>query len=672
MPNPPTPLQDQVETLAPQPVQEEKKEAYNPSVGEQDILRRLKKRIGELKSARQLIVSPEEGKSIEGIWRDCEKMYVPHRFYSTALQEWQSKASQPVPYSKIMTALAVIVANNPEVVLRASAPEYEKKTNLMKALYSRSWKVGLGKEQLKNFVFNLATKGFAVGRTYPRKITRKIRDITSTDIATGQQQYEEKEVEVFNEVFFENMNPWNCWIDDMALPSDPWSIRDWAWRQVWSLESLKRQYHFLPNAVHVQAGGNIEDDSSGFSSNVQKTFTTKDLVECFYYENQETDEFHIEANGVLLTPEISPLPYKHKRLSCTFTQWTPRSATSLYGIGIIEAIKEDQDIIDKIRNMSIDELVLSIYQMFFHGPATNFAEGKLRVEPGRLIQVTNPNDVKPVQFNPPSQQTVQWLEMIGQSQDEASGVTKSLSGEFIGKTAFEVQQNREAGLRKMKVPVSNIEYALTLEARNHIDLLQQAMVVPQDVRRIAGVKTFQDYEMDALQNPDLYFIQPEQVLPDGGAIPKQIFRNRSVMLNLEDNEKGYMESKTTNSFNITPEMIRWEGEIEIQPQSMLVRSIELERQMTLDLFNVVAQLPTTALAKAQNKLLKTWGEDPDNWMPTEEELAAKRQMEAMMMQEQAMGGEAPMEEVGSPETIVPRDETAPAQNDPQMVSGPTL
>lgn len=632
--------------------------AYNPNTEEREIITRLRKRIfSELKPARQVVISPEDHKTIEGIWRDCDKLYPPHRYFSTALEDWQSKNSQPNPYSKVMTALSIIIANNPAVILRASTKEYEAKTNLIKALYERSWKVGLCKEQLKMFAHNLGKYGFAVGRTYPRKISRKISDITFIDPLTNKQTYEEKEVDIFNEVWFENMNIWNCWIDDIAIPGDPWSVRDWCWRKVMPLDTFKYDFRKFKNINAVLAGGNTQFDDSGYTNNVQKEYVSPDLVEMFFYENQEKDEFHILANNVLITDTKSPLPYTHKRLSLTFTQWSPRSATSIYGIGIIEALKEDQDTLDKIRNMSIDELVLSIYQMFFHGPSTNFAEGKLRVSPGRLVQVTNPNDIQPVKFSPPSTENVRWLEMIEKSMDDATGITKSLSGEFIGKTAFEVQQNREAGLRKMKIPLSNIDYALTIEARNHIDLIQQVMAVPQDVRRIVGKKTFDEYLADAQRNPEFYF----QLGGETPENPPQLFRQREVRLNLEENkEQGFIESKTTNSFNITPELIRWEGEIEIQPQSTVAKSIEIEQQMTLDLFNIVGRLPTTALAKAERRLLKKFNEDPDDWMPTQEELKAKQQIEAMEMEKiqamQGMAGNTPLE-TSEMESVVPRRET---------------
>lgn len=620
---------------------------YNPSSEESKIIKRLQHRIfNELKPARQTHISTEEGKSIESIWRDADRLFPPHRYHSTALDDWQSRNSQPNPYSKIMTALSTVIAHNPEVALRASMKEYEAKTNLIKALYSHSWKTENSGQQLKLFTFNLGKYGFSIGRTYHRKLTRKMRDIVFINPETEEKRYEEKEIDDPNGVYFQNMNVWNCWIDDMALPGDMWSVRDWAWREVYSYDTFLQRFpkEKFNNIGAVQIGGNTEPDDAGIIGAIARDFTTKDLVEVYFYENQEMDEFYILANNILITPVISPLPYKHKRLSCTFTQWTPRDATSIYGIGIIEALREDQETLDKIRNMSIDELVLSIYQMFFHGPSTNFSEGKLRIAPGRLIQVTNPADVTPVKFQPPSADSVRWIELIEKSMDESTGITKALSGEFIGKTAFEVQQNKEAGLRKLKIPISNIEWALTIEARNHIDLIQQVMSVPVDIRRIVGNKKYEEYLLEAQNNPDLYFLKGDT-----------LFRYREVRLNLEDQgQKGFQPSKTTNSFILTSEAIRWEGEIEIQAQSTLVRSVEVERQLKLDLFNIVGRLPTISIEKATRKILKAYDEDPDEWTPTREELVAKQRLE------QLESRRLPVESIegGSEfESVVPRSET---------------
>lgn len=641
--------------------------AYNPTPDENLVLTKLKARISDLKAARQTIVTTEERKSIENIWRDCDKMYPPHSYYSTALEDWQARNSQPNPYSKIMTALSTIVSSNPEVALKASNKDYEAKTNLIKALYNHSWDVGMSKNQLQLFCFNLSKYGFAVGRTYHRKLTRKIKDLVFVDPQTEEETWQEKEIDEPNDIYFENMNIWNCWFDDMAIPNDSWTCRDWCWRQVYPVDQLPMIFSEkkFPNIKYVLPGGDISWDNSGSNTVSEKQLVSKNLVEVYFYENQFTDEFHIIANNVLLTnPKKSPLPYKHKRLSCVFTQWTPRSAISLYGIGILEVMKNDQEMIDRVRDMSLDQLVMSIYQMFFHGPSTNFAEGKLRVAPGKLVQVTNPNDIRPVQFDTPGDEVVKWLEMLGDDMQESTGITKSLSGEFVGKTAFEVQQNKEAGLRKLKLPMANIEYALTLEARNRIDLIQQVYSTPLDITRIAGGKKYDEFVQEAMEHPELYTMGTKG----------QLYRYREARLNLEQTkDKGFIDSKTTNTIDLTPEAIRWEGEIKIQPQSTIVRSVELDRQLKLDLFNVIGRLPTISIQKASRQILKAFGEDPDDWMPTKEELAAKQamdqqQMEQMQGMAESMGAEIPMQggapEPAQMESIVPRSDTKVTKKSP--------
>ena len=630
---------------------------YKPTGTELQVRDEVKNRItNELQPFRQNLQTETQTKrSLEDVWRKADKLYPPHEFNSTAIEDWQARNSQPNVYSKIQTALAIIIDRNPGIWLKAGSKEFEAKNALMKALCESSWANSNSQAQLRLFAFNLAKYGWAVGRTAPRKFTRKIKELTFIDPETGVPEYQEKEIDHPNDIYFENINPWNAWIDDLAMPDDPWSVRDWAWRKVYHIKSLPRFFPeaMFPNVKKVSPGGNTLPDLSGTTSSAAiGTYQSKDLVECFFYENQETDAYHILANEVLLTKPESPLPYTHKRLSLNQTYWTPRRTDTPFGIGVPEVMEQDQDTLDKIRNMSIDQLVLSIYQMFFHGPQTRFSSDTLKVSPGKLIQVTNPQDIQAVKFQGPGLEADRWIERIEASMDETSGITKSLGGEQIGKTAFEANLNRESGLRKLKVPLVNIESVLSNDAELRIDLLQQTLSSPVDVTRIAGGKKMEEYMAESQTNPELYFVSGEN-----------LFRQQEVSLPVEEIEGSFRQSGETNFFNISPEGIRWIGEVRVIPQSIISPSKEIERQLSLDLFNLIAVLPVVSLQKSVRNVLKANDQDPDDWMPTKEEMNATQRMddvqsaEAEAMGMDTSGDQKPGQGTGAGKTAVPRSET---------------
>ena len=153
-----------------------------------------KLRIQELQKVRK----NHYGTDLDKLWADADKDYIPHRLGSVGKKvlvendetkgwrgtsslvrlgesNWQSDVSQANVFVKIQTALATLVDQNPTGVLTALTKKFQATTELIRQLYQRSWEYDRSKEQLKLFVFNLAKYGWAVARTYPLRIERKVK-----------------------------------------------------------------------------------------------------------------------------------------------------------------------------------------------------------------------------------------------------------------------------------------------------------------------------------------------------------------------------------------------------------------------------------------------------------------------------------------------------------------
>ena len=447
-------------------------------------------RIVELQESRE----NHYGVNLDTLWAEADRDYVPHRLKSKGKRvvatdedkgwrgsmvtlggnDWQSDVSKPNPYVKIQTALSILVDQNPSGVFTPTVKKYESTTELIKQLYQRSWEYAKSKIQLKLFVFNLAKYGWAVGRTYPLRIVRKVKVLKEYEPENpSENKYEEKEIVEYNDIFRENLDPRNSWIDDMAKPGNIYSLRDWCWRKRYPLDTFKEEFGKYKFADLVKAGGNTEETVKG----KEKTRESKDqtLVEVLFYENRLKDLFMVIANGVPVV--IEPLPIADakglKKLSCWQTPWTLRHAESPYGIGIYEAMRYDQALQDRIRNMTIDQLTLSIYKMFFFQGTQALTEtGDIVISPGVGKQVLDPKNVNWLQVPGPGAEAWQGIEMFKKDLDEASGITDPLTGEVTGKTAFELAQAKEAALKRLKTPLDNILDALNTEGYISGSLIQ--------------------------------------------------------------------------------------------------------------------------------------------------------------------------------------------------------
>ena len=597
-------------------------------------------RIEQLKESRK----QQYDTNIETIWADADKDYVPHKLRGRGKKtlvtdetkgwrgqmvnlgesNWQSDISQPNPFIKIQIALSILIDQNPEGVFSAASKKFVATTELMRQLYKRSWETAKSKQQLKLFTFNLAKYGWAAARTYPLRITRKVKNLVKFDQENPDNStYENKEVVEFNDIFRENLNPWNVWIDDLAQPDNQFSLRDWSWRKVYALDAFKEEFGNWKLADKVQSGGNTQEklDTKGDAS---KQFKEPNLVEVYFYENRLKDLFVVIANGVPVV--ISPLPISDskglKKLSLWQTYWNLRSATCPLGIGIYEAMRYDQNLIDRIRNMTIDQLTLSIYKMFFYQGTQSLTEtGDIKITPGAGKQVLDPKNINWLEIPGPGREAWEGLQVFKQDMDEASGITDPLLGTVTGKTAFEIAQAKEAALKRLKNPLENITDALNTDAYITVSLAQLIYSVPETYE-IADPALIEAYLQEIQSDPQLYERVPGEADEFGQPTTQDKFTAKvfpEFPLNLEDDKDGNLiETKDTRFFRIKPDSLAWEGIINIKSQSVLMPSKQLDKTLDMEMYNMLIPLlvqPPELYAKIAKSIVKLYDKDPKDVLP---------------------------------------------------------
>lgn len=623
---------------------------------------------------------------LESIWADADADYVPHRLNTTGKKtlvedetkgwrgastlvrlgssKWQSDISQPNPYIKIQTALSILIDQNPSGVFSAGAKKYQSTTELMKQLYQRSWEIAKSKQQLKLFVFNLAKYGWSVARTYPLRIARTVRvPVEYNEEDPSKTTYEEREVVEFNDIFRENLDPWNTWLDDMAKPDNQFSIRDWMWRKVYAMDAAEEEFGAWPLWKYVQPGGNTQEKVSG-PGKQDNSYTETELVEVYFYENRLKDLFMVVANGVPVI--ISPLPISdtagNKKLSVWQTYWNLRSAKCPYGIGIYEAIRNEQALVDRIRNMTIDQLTLSIYKMFFYQGTQGLKEtGDITISPGVGKQTIDPKNISWLEVPGPGKDAFMGLEMFKKDINEASGITEPLMGEVTGKTAFEIAQAKESALRKLKVPLGNITDALDTEAYTTISLVQLLYSIPE-VYKISDTQMIDDYLKEVDSDPDLY------ERDDDGNFYARVYPE--FPLNLDKDEKGNLiETQDTRFFRVKPRYLHWEGVISVKSQSILTPSKQVDKALELEMWNMLIPLlaqPPQLYSKAAKAIVKLYEKDPKDVLPDFWLVEQPLMNDPLFVPAEQAANGAPSAEAAQAETLV---NGVAAPTNPESIAG---
>lgn len=591
----------------------------------------VEKRITALQEYR----SSHYGVDLDAVWQEADKNYIPHRLKGKGKRviaddetkgwrgsvvelgssDWQSDISQSNPFVKIQTALSILIDQNPSGVFTPTSKKYENTTKLMRQLYERSWEFAKSKAQLKLFVFNLAKYGWAIARTYPLRITRTVKVLTKYDQEDPENsEYEEKEVVEYNDIFRENLDPRNCWIDDMAKPNNPFSLRDWAWRKVYPMDAFKEEFGKYKRSKFVTPGGNTQETIDNKKGSVQEKKETE-LVEVLFYESRLKDLYMVIANGVPII--IEPLPIADskglKKLSCWDAYWNLRHSESKYGIGIYEAIRYDQALLDRIRNMTIDQLTMSIYKMFFYQGTQALTEtGDITIKPGVGKQVLDPKNVNWLEVPGPGREAWEGLQIFRQDLDEVSGITDPLLGQVTGKTAFELAQAKESALKRLKTPLDNVLDALNQEGYITISLIQLLYSIPETYE-ISDANLIDAYIKEIQADPELFDRTEE------GKFVAKLYRE--FPLNLDKDEKGNLvETTETQFFRTKPSALAWEGIINIKSQSLLTPSKQIDKALNLEMYSVLTPwfghpMGRDLYKKSAEDVCKIYDKDPKDILP---------------------------------------------------------
>lgn len=641
------------------------------------------KRIRELKDVRNNV----GGININDMWRRADKDYVPHRIgksgkrvmvqdedlgYASRMvtigkNNWQSDVASANPYIKINTALSILISRNPSVDLIPASERYEDTTILQEQLYKKSWELAKSVQQLKLFTFNLAKYGFAAGRSYPRMIKGKSKILTKFNPDDPQKnEYETRESTEFNGIFRESINPWYCWLDDKTKPNNTLSTRDWVYADWTSYDLLKKEFGKYKDFKFIKEGNSQDIDE--LDENTRKNFVSKNMKLVHFYENLDEDVLTAVVDGIPILEE--PLPVSDsrgtKKLSLWHTYWTLRDAETPYGIGIPEAIRQEKGLYDKFKNMTNDQIVLSIYKMFFYeGTDQMTGDGTIRIKPGVGKQVTNPANIKFLEVPGPGKDAYNGIEMQQKAIDAASGINPQLEGEVIGKTAYESAQATEFALRRLQTPLGNITDALEQEARITMSLNQMIYSVPE-VIKIVDKELIAKYIEEVQGNTDLYERDEE------GNFFAKLYQG--LQMNLDTGEDGKLiESENSKFFRVLPKGISWDGTVTVKGQSILVETKALSKQMTSELFNLIAPLlaqPKEIALKPVKELCKKYEVDwkdwvPDFWIEGEGQEQAPNN-ELFIPQDEAQQAtqatQAPQRQTMQNPTVLPKNEVRPTRN----------
>ena len=625
---------------------------------EEEIQTFLKERVRVLKAARQKAL-PGSSKSWEDILRDADREYPPHtlskvdgdegrvKYYEddeeTGMrsrmvrvgdeENWQSDNASNDFYVKVQTAQSILIDQNPEAVFFPAERKYEATTRVAYANWKSGWEQSGAKKELKKFMFNGSKYGTAFGRTFPYELKMR-KKISET---------ETREIVKYKGLRRESLNPWNVWVSESARPGDPLSVDDWYFEKEYSVERFRAEFGNLPNSKVVPDNAKPTKAEDNRSDSEHEREAPSVIVG--FFESQTKDlaaKWLPDYNTVL---ESSPLMNDEGNLTLWMAPWTLRHDECIYGIGIYEIIKSDLVLYDRLVNMTMDQLVLSIYKMFFYSGVNMGEEGRLNIAPGVGEPVTDPKAIEWMNIPPPGSEAWRGMQYVSDRKDTASGIPQQLSGKFSGKTLGQDLQAKEAALERMKGPLDYVLDALATEAYLSLSWQKQMLSIPEVLvwndqedlmlaLQEAGLEEDQVQEyIKVLQNPkderqgELFGEEDEE----DGTRKTYAFVYPEIALKLEKGENAELIESDDQRFfryglDISIWDMDWKGIIRILPQSILKPSKELSKRNTLDLYNLVFPSIQAMAATPQlvpvlmppiERIIRVYDHDPRDWIDKE-------------------------------------------------------
>ena len=686
--------------------EEEKKEgkekAYKPSDEKVAMQKFLSRRIEEMKEYRKNL-------KVENDWREADKEYTPSDIplttrkrleqdqdsgkrsrlvtVSTEETEWRSSVSDPTLLTKIQTAISIIIDRDPKAIMNALVKKFEKTGDLANALWKRNWKISDSKHVLKLFAFDLAKYGWAVGRSYPRVIKYDKKVLTEYDSENPENsKYEDKELVWYNDVAKQRLDPYRTWIDEMARPYDSYSGNECYYEIDFTYDSAKVEFGNYADfdAIGTSAKQTDLDELSDEQKQMQEK-ERKDIITLGFYENRLKDLYAIYVPAKKIVLHNGPLPNDDGLLSLWHAPWIIGDSNSPYGVSLWKIIKGKKELYDKMTNMTMDQLVLSILKMFFYTGTTDiFGDGTIKIVPGKGKQIQN-GDVKWLEVPGPGKEAWDGLQFLKTGMDDDSGITPTLEGAITGKTLGEILHAKEASLKRLKTPVENISYAIEQDAYLTLSWMKQIYSTPE-IHNFANTTQLMAYEKETGIEHSQLFGKPNEM---GGIDEYKASFYPEMGLNLEERGGQLYESKESKYFQVAKDIkleeLGWKGLIDVVPTSILAPSEELEKQRKSEIFNLLVPLlgqdPAFVL-KPSKQLLKVNDEDPEDWLPDswlELEKGAKKDQlfvnDPRLEQQQGVmppGGQTMQGQTGNTppqggQTVVPKNQVQPSGQKPGIL-----
>jgi len=477
-------------------------------------------------------------------------------------------SQEPIAFSKIMIATSVLAGKLPDATVVADDKVYGK---AMYELWKRNWSMtgANGANTLMLTYQNLFTYGWAAWRVYPRRVQVKRNGTTKI---------------LFDDIYREPLDCTRTWMGIGFNNADVWSQGEVYYEKDMPKEEFFEMYpEAKKNKKKLQY---ISVSKEAKDENSEKALTS---VTIGYYENVLLNRYIVVCGKMVIYD--GELPNDGSHGSVVTARCFVKDQNDPHGVGLYEMMRGNTALFTYINSLNAQQVEAEIFPLLFGAQVQN---GTATYKRGpNIINPKNPGtDIDVVKTSGNVQQGIIYADKQKQDIEENTGVNNIVAGTQSETTLGSTVILKEAAYNRLTPPKNSM--VTGLEADAHIANTWMTQIYPTD--KIFMIDSQDQLAEFAKQNPD-YFIESEEVLDDNG-IPVGMVAaaSKNLRLNFDFTPEGnVMENVDTRQISTKGlfDELKNTGhmsdyiEFIIDPDSMLLPSIEIQKQTYMALFPVI-------------------------------------------------------------------------------------
>jgi hypothetical protein len=494
-------------------------------------------------------------------------------------------SQEPIAFSKILIATSVLAGKLPDAEVIADDKIYAK---AIYELWKRSWylKGANGENTLSLTYQGLFTYGWSAWRVYPKRVSVKRRGVDKI---------------LFDDVYREPMDHKRTWLGLGFTNGDYWS----QFEVLYEKDMLKSEFFDkYPDAKNNKR--KLEYCTTSDDSKDEDQVKAEHSVTISYYENVILNRYIVACGKMIIYDGEMPNDESHG--SVVVARCFAKNLNDPYGVGLYEMMRGNTALFTYINSLNAQQVEAEIFPLLF-GPQVQNGTATYKRSPN-VINPKNPGStIDVIKTSGNVQQGIAFADKQKISIEENTGINNIVAGQNAENTLGSTVILKEAAYNRLTAPKNSMMNGLQTDA--HIACSWMRQTYPVD--KVFLIDSDEHLAEFAKQNPD-YFVE-SQIIEDDFGLPKgyAVTASRNLRLNFDFTSEGELmedvPTRTVSAKKLFDEMDSHGHksdyyEFIIDPDSMLLPSLEIQKQTFMALFPII----TNQL----NLIFQMRREDPEN------------------------------------------------------------